>query len=158
MIADSKVVSIHYHLTSDSGEVLDSSRGREPLLYLHGHNNIIPGLENALTGKVAGDKLDVSVAPEEGYGLVQEGLFQDVPRSSFPEDIEITVGQEFTAQGAQGPLRVVVSKVEGDTVTVDANHPLAGQTLNFAVEILEVRDATEQELSHGHVHAGGHDH
>ena len=158
MIANNKVVSIHYHLTNDDGEVLDSSRGKEPLLYLQGRGNIIPGLENALIGKTVGDKLDVVVSPEQGYGEVNETLLQQVPKSAFPADHEIQIGQTFTAQGANGPFQVEVTKIEEETVTVDANHPLAGVTLNFAVEVVEVRDATEQELAHGHVHAGGHDH
>lgn len=158
MIEKDKVVSINYHLTNNDGEVLDSSQGKEPLLYLHGNGNIIPGLENALDGKVPGDKLDVLVEPGEGYGEVDEALLQQVLKEAFPADHQVEVGQTFTAQGQNGPFQVEVTKVEEETVTVDANHPLAGVTLNFAVEVLEVRDATEQELAHGHVHAGGHDH
>lgn len=159
MIAKNSVVSIHYHLVNSKGEVIDSSKGKDPLLYLHGFGNIIPGLENALEGKQAGDSLEVSVPPEQGYGLVDEALLQQVPVSAFPAGHKVEVGQTFTAQGQEGPFQVEVTKIEEDTVTVDANHPLAGETLNFSVEIVEVRDASEEELAHGHVHGpGGHHH
>lgn len=158
-IANQRVVYIHYTLTNDAGEVLDSSRGAEPLAYLQGGGNIIPGLENALVGKTAGDKLVVKVAPAEGYGERNEQLVQNVPRRAFQGIKDIQPGMSFTAQGSGGPMRVVVTRVVGDMVTVDGNHPLAGENLTFDVEITEVRTATEEELSHGHVHgAGGHHH
>lgn len=158
-IANQRVVYIHYTLTNDAGEVLDSSRGAEPLAYLQGGGNIIPGLENALVGKTAGDKLVVKVAAAEGYGERNEQLVQNVPRRAFQGIKDIQPGMSFTAQGNGGPMRVVVTRVIGDMVTVDGNHPLAGENLTFDVEITEVRAATEEELSHGHVHgAGGHHH
>lgn len=158
-ISDKKVVSIHYTLTNDAGEVIDSSEGREPLPYLAGAGNIIPGLENALNGKSAGDKLEVSVTPEEGYGERHEQMIQEVPRSAFEGVDDIQVGMHFQAQSDHGPVSVVVTALTDDTVTVDGNHPLAGENLNFAVEVMEVRDATEEELEHGHVHGpGGHQH
>ncbi|MGV6807793.1 MAG: FKBP-type peptidyl-prolyl cis-trans isomerase [bacterium] len=157
MIAKNKVVEIHYHLTNNDGEVIDSSRGKEPLPYLHGAGNIIPGLENALEGKTEGDSLDVVVQPAEGYGEVQPELLQKVPANAFPEGHQLEVGQTFTAQGQDGPFEVTVAEIGDDVVTVDANHPLAGVTLNFAVEVVSVRDATEEEVSHGHVH-GPHGH
>lgn len=158
-IANQRVVYIHYTLTNDAGEVLDSSRDAEPLAYLHGGGNIIPGLENALAGKSAGDKLVVKVAPAEGYGERNEQLVQNVPRRAFQGIKDIQPGMSFTAQGNGGPMRVVVTRVVGDMVTVDGNHPLAGENLTFDVEVTEVRTATEEELSHGHVHgAGGHHH
>ena len=158
-VADNHVVSIHYTLTGDDGVVIDSSRGREPLAYLHGAGNIVPGLEKKLTGRAPGDKLDVVVAPEEGYGVRHEGLVQTLPRTAFHGVDTIEPGMQFTAQGNRGPLEVTVTKVDADNVTIDGNHPLAGQALNFAVEIVDVREASKEELSHGHVHgAGGHHH
>jgi FKBP-type peptidyl-prolyl cis-trans isomerase SlyD len=158
-IAEDKVVSIHYTLTDSAGTVLDSSSGSEPLLYLHGAGNIIPGLENALEGKESGDKLSVTVEPSEGYGERDERLVQAVPRSAFKGVEQLAPGMQFQAQGPQGTRLVVVTQVATDVVTVDANHPLAGQTLHFEVEIAEVRDATREELEHGHVHGpGGHHH
>jgi FKBP-type peptidyl-prolyl cis-trans isomerase SlyD len=158
-IAQDSVVSIHYTLKDDAGQVLDSSSGGEPMAYLHGFGNIIPGLENALEGRGAGDKLDVTVAPEHGYGERDDRLVQDVPRSAFRGVADIAPGMQFQAQGPQGVRVVTVTKVEQETVTVDANHPLAGQTLHFAVEVTEVREASAEELEHGHVHgAHGHHH
>ena len=161
MLVDAdKVVLIHYTLTDDSGEVLDTSSGREPLAYLHGKGNIIPGLESALMGKKAGEKLNVQVEPAEGYGERDEQLVQDVPRQAFENVGEVNPGMQFQAQTPQGQTRIVtVTQVADDVVTVDANHPLAGARLTFDVEITEVRDATAEELAHGHVHGpGGHDH
>lgn len=158
-IAHEKVVSIHYTLTSSEGTVLDSSSGSQPLAYLHGFGNIIPGLESALEGKTTGDKLSVTVEPEQGYGSRDERLVQAVPRSAFQGVDDIAPGMQFQAQGPQGTRLVVVTQVAEDVVTVDANHPLAGQTLHFDVEVSEVRDATAEELEHGHVHGpGGHHH
>ena len=154
-ITQDKVVLFHYTLTNDAGEVLDSSAGGAPLAYLHGQGNIVAGLEKALDGRSAGDKLAVRVEPAEGYGVREAGLVKRVPRRSF-----IKPGMQFEAQLERGQRRVVtVTAVKGDMVTVDGNHPLAGQNLNFEVEITEVRDATAEELAHGHVHGpGGHHH
>jgi FKBP-type peptidyl-prolyl cis-trans isomerase SlyD len=158
-IAQDVVVSIHYTLTNDKGETLDSSAGGEPLAYLQGHGNLIPGLENALNGKQAGDKLTVQVSPAEGYGEYDKNLVQRVPRRSFRGIADVRVGMQFQMQAEQGPRAVTVTQVIGDMVTVDGNHELAGQTLNFDVEIVEVRTATQEELEHGHVHGpGGHHH
>jgi FKBP-type peptidyl-prolyl cis-trans isomerase SlyD len=158
-IARNKVVAIHYTLRDEQGTVIDSSSGRGPLAYLHGKGNIIPGLEQALAGKSAGDTLDVTVAPEQGYGVRDERLVQIVPRSRFPEGAEIAPGMQLRASGQQGPRVVTVMKVERDFVTVDGNHPLAGRTLHFSVEVAEVRKATHEEVAHGHVHGpGGHHH
>jgi FKBP-type peptidyl-prolyl cis-trans isomerase SlyD len=154
-IAQNSVVAFHYTLTNDAGEVLDSSEGRQPLTYLHGAGNIIPGLEKQLEGREAGEKLNVSVAPEEGYGEVQPQLVQEVPRDAFQGVEAVEPGMQFQAQTQGGPLMVTVTKVEGDTVTVDGNHPLAGQKLNFDVEISTVRDASQEEIEHGHVHGEG---
>lgn len=158
-IADNAVVSMHYTLTDDEGTVIDSSAGSEPLTFMQGHQNIIPGLEKALVGKAAGDKLTVRVEPEEGYGEYDVEMLQQVPREMFQGIDNIEPGMTFQAQDPSGYVQTVeVKLVEGDVVTVDANHPLAGVTLNFDVEIVEVRAATAQELDHGHVHAHGHDH
>ncbi|CAM3450245.1 FKBP-type peptidyl-prolyl cis-trans isomerase [Halomonas lysinitropha] len=158
-IGQNSVVAFHYTLTNDEGEVLDSSEGREPLTYLHGAGNIIPGLEKQLEGRGTGDKLQAKVSPEEGYGEVQAQLVQEVPRDAFQGVESVEPGMQFQAQTEGGPLMVTVTKVEGDTVTVDGNHPLAGQPLNFDVEIAEVREASEEEVEHGHVHGeGGHEH
>lgn len=154
-IAQNSVVAFHYTLTNDAGEVLDSSEGREPLTYLHGAGNIIPGLEKELEGRQAGDKLNATVAPSEGYGEKQEQLVQEVPRDAFQGVESVEPGMQFQAQTQGGPLMVTVTGVEGDTVTVDGNHPLAGQTLNFAVEIASVREASQEEVEHGHVHGEG---
>ena len=158
-ISQDMVVSIHYTLKNDAGDVLDTSSGRDPLAYLHGNNNIIPGLEKALEGKAAGDSVQVSVEPGEGYGERQEGLVQDVPREAFQGIDDIKPGMQFQAQGPQGPVLVTVTSVADETVTVDGNHPLAGETLHFDVEVAEVREATDEEMEHGHVHGpGGHEH
>ena len=158
-VADRHVVYIHYTLTNDGGEVLDSSRGGDPLAFLYGAGNIIRGLEKALDGKTAGETLNVRVEPDEAYGVRDERLVQEVPRSAFQGVDQIQPGMAFHAQSSQGPMRVVVTAVTDDTVTVDGNHPLAGEPLTFDVEITEVRPATEEELTHGHVHGpGGHQH
>ncbi|MCE8001316.1 FKBP-type peptidyl-prolyl cis-trans isomerase [Billgrantia ethanolica] len=154
-IAQNSVVAFHYTLTNDAGEVLDSSEGRQPLTYLHGAGNIIPGLEKQLEGREAGEKLNVTVAPEEGYGEVQPQLVQEVPRDAFQGVEAVEPGMQFQAQTQGGPLMVTVTKIEGDTVTVDGNHPLAGQKLNFDVEIATVREASQEEIEHGHVHGEG---
>ena len=157
-IGKHSVVSIDYTLTGADGEVLDSSQGREPLAYIHGTGSIVVGLEEALEGKEKGAVVKVSVPPAKGYGERQEALSQKVPRDMF--DIkEIEPGMRFHAEGEHGTHVVTVMAVDDEHVTVDANHPLAGQTLNFDVTVVDVRPATEQELSHGHVHgAHGHDH
>lgn len=159
LVAADKVVLIHYTLKNGEGKVLDSSSGGEPLAYIHGHGNLIPGLEKELEGKGTGDKLNVSVAPAEGYGERDAGLVQRVPRRSFG-GASVKPGMQFQAQTSSGETRIAtVKSVQGDMVTVDMNHALAGEHLHFQVEITEVRDATEEELSHGHVHGpGGHHH
>ncbi len=158
-IADRCVAQFHYTLTNDQGEVLDSSSGHEPLTYLHGKGNIVPGLEKEMTGKQVGDKFKVSVSPAEGYGLQMPELIQTVPRDAFQGVAEIQVGMRFQAQTEQGAVMVRVTQVTADAVTVDGNHELAGQTLHFEIEIVEVRDASVEEVLHGHVHGpGGHHH
>ena len=158
-IADGRVAAIHYTLTNDAGEVIDKSAADAPLSYLQGAGNIIPGLEQALAGRKTGDSLTADIAPEHGYGPRHDGLIQVVPRSAFEGVDSVQPGMQFEARTAQGPLMVTVTKVDTEEVTVDGNHPLAGQNLNFAVEVMDVRDASVEELAHGHVHgAGGHEH
>ena len=158
-IALNTVVSMHYTLTGEDGEVLDSSEGQGPLVFLSGTKNIIDGLDKALQGKQAGDKVSVTVAPEEAYGEVYQEMIQEVPRENFQGVDEIEVGMQFMAQTPGGQQPVVVIAVADDNVTLDGNHPLAGKTLNFDVEIADVRAATQEELDHGHVHGeGGHHH
>ncbi len=159
VIEPQKVVTLNYTLKDSDGNVLDESNDGN-FTYLHGANNIIPGLESALNGKQPGETVDVSVAPEEGYGERDPTKLQAVPRDMFPADAEIASGMQFHAQGPNGEVLVVtVVDVTGDEVTVDGNHPLAGVELNFAVEVLDVRDASREELEHGHVHGpGGHEH
>jgi FKBP-type peptidyl-prolyl cis-trans isomerase SlyD len=159
LIARNKVVLIDYTLTDDQQQVLDRSAAGEPLAYLHGASNIIPGLESALEGKRAGDQLSVRVAASEAYGERDERLVQQVPREMFEDSQEIQVGMQFHSGDDDGNVTIVtVTSLTDDTVTVDANHPLAGVQLNFAVTIVEVRDATADEMTHGHVHGPGDHH
>lgn len=152
-IGENCVVSFHYTLTNSDGETLDSSKGREPLKYLHGARNIVPGLEKALEGKSAGEKLTVEVQPDEAYGHVNPELVQKVPRAAFEGAPEIKAGMQFQAQGPTGEVQIItVKEVADDEVTVDANHPLAGEVLHFDIAVEDVREATEDEISHGHVH------
>jgi FKBP-type peptidyl-prolyl cis-trans isomerase SlyD len=158
-VSAQKVVSIHYTLTNDDGEVIDSSEGQAPLAYIHGEGNIIPGLEDALAGKSAGDTLKVSIPPEQGYGLRDEDLIQAVPKQAFHGVDEIQPGMQFHAESPDGGQLVTVVDIQDDMVILDGNHPMSGLTLNFDVQVTEVREATEEELEHGHVHGpGGHHH
>ena len=158
-IALNTVAAFHYTLTDDQGQVVDSSDGREPLTYLHGTGQIVPGLETQMEGHGVGDKFTVDVTPEEGYGAHHDELIQEVAKDSFQGVEDIQPGMQFQGRGPQGEINVTVTRVEGNTVYIDGNHPLAGKTLHFAVEIAEVRAATAAELEHGHVHgAGGHHH
>lgn len=151
-IKDNSAVSFHYTLTDDDGQQLDSSAGKEPLAYLHGAGNIIPGLENALTGKAIGDNMTVAVSAAEGYGEVQSELIQEVPREAFQGVDSIEVGMQFEAQTGQGgSVPVTVTAVTDELVTVDGNHPLAGKNLTFEVSIEDIRDATAEELEQGHI-------
>lgn len=149
-ITDGRVATIHYTLTNDAGDVVDKSAPDAPLSYLHGAGNIVPGLEKALSGKQVGDSLKAEVPPEQGYGPRHDGMVQQVPRTAFP-DVEVKPGMQFEARTERGPLLVTVTGMDEENVTVDGNHPLAGKTLNFAVEVANVREATEQEANNGHV-------
>jgi FKBP-type peptidyl-prolyl cis-trans isomerase SlyD len=157
--ASGTIVTMHYTLSDDTGQILDSSQGNEPLTYLHGHGNIIPGLERALEGKEVGHKSQVTVVPAEGYGEVTQEAIVEAPREHFPDDAKLAVGQRVYADGPNGQLTLTVVRMTDTGVVLDANHPLAGKTLHFDVEITEVRNATQEELAHGHVHGpGGHHH
>jgi FKBP-type peptidyl-prolyl cis-trans isomerase SlyD len=157
-IGKEKVVSIHYTLKDNEGTTLDSSVGDQPLLYIHGIGNLIPGMEEGLDGKVKGDKVEIKVSPEKGYGVRDERMIQKMPRSAFG-DQKVEVGMQFNAGTKNGQQVVTVTKVEMDGITIDGNHALAGVDLNFSVEVLDVRDASKDELAHGHVHGpGGHHH
>jgi FKBP-type peptidyl-prolyl cis-trans isomerase SlyD len=158
-ISTGKVVSIDYTLTDDQKHVIDSSEGGEPLTYLHGVGQLIPGLEKELEGKTSGDHLDVTIAPADGYGERDDAKLKVVPRTAIQGVGDLEIGMQLQASTAHGHQVVTITKVEGDDVTLDANHPLAGATLHFDVTIREVRDATTEELDHGHVHGpGGHHH
>jgi len=153
------VATFEYKLTKDDGELLDSSEGSEPLVYVHGTGSILPGLETQLEGKAAGDTLQVRLAPEDAYGEHDAGMVHEVERGQLPPDVEVTEGMQFHAESEDGVHILTVLSVEGDTVKMDANHPLAGVALNFDVKVVEVRAATAEELEHGHVHGpGGHEH
>ena len=153
-ICDHAAVAIHYTLTNAEGEVLDSSEGQDPLTYLHGTGGVIPGLEGALLNKSAGDQFTAVIEPDDAYGAVDPSLVQVVPRSAFAGVESIEAGMRFTASDEQGQQQsVAIAAVNGDEITVDGNHPLAGETLHFEVEVVSVRAATEEEISHGHVHS-----
>ena len=159
MIEDKKVITLEYQVTDEKGEVIDTSEGQEPLVYLHGAQNIISGLENALTGKNLSDTFEVKVEPKDGYGEYKEEMVQVVPLSSFEGVEKVEPGMVFTAQTQGGPVQLMVTGVEEEYITVVPNHPLSGKTLGFSGKIIDIRDATEEELEHGHVHgAGGHQH
>ncbi len=158
-IANDKVVMIHYTLTNDEGDLLDSSKDQDPLAYLHGFGNIIPGLEKTLTGRSIGDTFKIEIAPEDGYGVRDNEMVQSVPRSAFEGVDDIEPGMQFQAQSPDGIQLVTVIDIDGDEVILDGNHPMAGITLHFDVEVTDIREATREELEHGHVHgAGGHHH
>ena len=158
VIANDLVVSFNYKLTNAEGETLDQSQG-EPLVYLHGAGNIIPGLEKALLGKTVGDKFTVTVPAAEAYGEYNADLVQEVPKQMFQGVENIEAGMQFQAQTDDGVQIVTVKSVEGENIIVDANFPLAGQDLTFDVDVVAIREASAEELEHGHVHgAGGHHH
>ncbi len=143
------LVHIDYTLTNNEGQVLDSSEGKQPLAYIHGHGNIIPGLEQAIEGKCKGDELSVIVPAADAYGEHREDLVQEVPKDAFAGVDNVEPGMRFNAETNQGQIAVTVTNVTTDTVTVDANHELAGQELNFVVKVQDVREATEEELAAG---------
>lgn len=159
-IAKHSVVTINYRLKDSEGNVLDSSEGGEPLVYLHGVGNLVPGLEKALEGKSKGDSISVAVSPDEGYGERNLDLIQEVPRDRFEDSDNVEVGMQFQARTSAGGVRVFrVLGVTEDSIRVDGNHELAGETLHFDVEVVDVRAANAEEIQHGHAHGpGGHHH
>ena len=154
VVSEGKVVVFHYTLTDDDGEQIESSRDKgQPLPYLHGSNSIVPGLEQAMDGKEAGDEFVADLDPEDAYGQRHEEGESQVGRSEFPDDVELFEGMAFTAEGPDGSeIPLWITEIDGDDITVDPNHPLAGETLHFDVEIIDVRDATDEEIQHGHAH------
>ena len=160
MIKKASVVSLSYILKNENGEELDRFETANPLAYMHGHGQIVPGLENVLEGLAIGDKKEVTVTPQEGYGEVQPQLKMKVSRNKLPADVNIERGMQFSSKMEDGrEIPFTVQAIEDGAVMLDGNHPLAGETLHFSVEVVEVRLATAEELQHGHVHgAGGHHH
>jgi FKBP-type peptidyl-prolyl cis-trans isomerase SlyD len=160
-ITENKVVLIHFTLKDSAGETLDSSEGREPLAFIQGIGNIIVGLEEALAGKAIGDKVSATIEPEKAYGVRVDENVHIVPLSSFQADGDekLVEGMQVRVETNEGVSIADVAKIDGEEVTLDLNHPLAGETLFFDVEIIDVREATKQELEHGHAHGpGGHHH
>jgi FKBP-type peptidyl-prolyl cis-trans isomerase SlyD len=158
-VSENTVVAIEYTLKNDAGDVLDSSVGHAPLTYLHGHHNIISGLENPMLGKKVGDTFTVTIPPEEAYGLRDDSMTQVVPRHLFQGVDEIVPGMKFHAEAEHGVNVVTVIDVKGDQVHLDANHELAGETLHFDVVVQAIRAATDEEIEHGHAHGpDGHHH
>jgi len=159
LVSRHAVVTIDYTLTAPDGEVLDTSSGGDPLAYVHGTEALVPGLEAELEGKKKGDRFDVHVDPDQAYGARDERLVHQVERSQLPPNVEIEPGLQLRAEHADGALIVTVVRIEGERVTLDGNHPLAGVRLHFTGEVRDVRAATPEELAHGHVHGpGGHHH
>jgi len=159
-VADDHVVLFHYVLKDDEGQVLDAS-GEHPMVYLHGHSNIVPGLEKQLVGKAVGDEISATVPPEEAYGAYRDDAFQKVPRKEMPKDMDIQVGMPLHFRASDGRIAMLfVTEVQGAWVTVTSNHPLAGKTLHFEVVISSIREATQDEVAHGHAHGpdGQHHH
>ena len=151
-IQENSVVGMHYTLKNGTGEILDSSEGSEPLHFLYGSGSIVAGLESALIGKTIGEKIDVTVEPEDGYGIRRDGLRQEMPLSAFEGIDDVQVGMYFQIEREDAPMTMRIVAIDGDTVTVDGNHELAGVRLHFSVSIESVRDATPEEIDHGHVH------
>jgi FKBP-type peptidyl-prolyl cis-trans isomerase SlyD len=148
-------VSFHYTLSNAQGEELESTRDRQPMTYLHGARNIIPGLEKALVGKVTGDRFQVTIEPADAYGERKPGNIQRIPAKHFRDAKRLEPGQLVSIRTRRGPMQASVVKVGRFNVDVDANHPLSGQSLTFDVEVTAIRDATGEEISHGHVHGAG---
>ncbi|BCE02532.1 FKBP-type peptidyl-prolyl cis-trans isomerase [Marinicellulosiphila megalodicopiae] len=158
-IANNSAVAFHYTLKNDEGEVVDTSEGQAPLAYLHGAANIVPGLENALEGLEAGAAFEVSIDAKDGYGDINPELIHSVTREQLQGVEDLEVGMMFTAQNGDQVAHFTVTEIEGDDITVDGNHPMAGRNLHFSGTVETVREATEEELAHKHIHGeGGHQH
>jgi len=160
VVAESLVVSLDYELKLDNDQIIDYSEENEPLEYLHGYKNIIPGLENELTGMAVGDEKKVTVTPEKGYGLRDPESVAEYPRESFPESLNLEVGEPIAMRDSESgeSFQAYITEINPERVMLDFNHPLAGETLHFKVKIAGLREPTSEELSHGHVHHAGHDH
>lgn len=154
-IENEKVALFHFELKNEKGETIDSSEGQAPLGYIHGQNNLMPGLEKAMAGHKKGDKFNVNLDPEDAFGPRQEDLIKEVPLNEFENPQELKPGTNLQVHSPQGEQIVTVVEVLADSVRVDFNHPFAGQSLRFDIEVVEVRDATPDELSHGHLHGEG---
>ncbi|NRB39660.1 MAG: peptidylprolyl isomerase [Pseudomonadales bacterium] len=150
-VENDHVISVHYTLTEVDGDLLDSSEGQEPLIFIAGHGNIIAGLEEALIGKEMGDEIDITIKPEDAYGPIQEEAIHAIPLTAFEDVEDLEVGMRFHLQSDQGPAPVTVTHIEDGMVTIDPHHPFAGKTLHFLVHIADIRKATEAELQNGHV-------
>lgn len=158
-VSKHKVVTLNYTLKNNEGIILDTSEGREPLVYLHGVGSLIPGLENKLEGKAAGESMNIIIQPEDAYGKRNDNLVRIVEKSGFQGDEEMQEGMRVQLETDQGPAIAVITKIEGEEVTLDLNHPLADMELHFDIELVDIRDANPEEISHGHVHGpGGHHH
>ena len=158
-IEKNSVVSIEYTLKSDDGKIIDSNKGRGPLEYMQGHGNLIPGLEKELLGKKVGDTFNVVIPPEEAYGIQSDKLTQVIKKEQFQNSEEVKVGAQFQVQSGEEVRIATVTSIDKEDVTLDLNHPLAGQTLHFDVEVKNIREASAEELDHGHVHGEhGHQH
>ena len=159
VIEKNKAVTIHYTLKDKEGQVIDSSEGKTPLSYIQGIGNIVVGLEKQLDGKKEGDKLDAKVSPEEGYGLKKDELIRTLPKDQFSDLGDLSIGLNFYIESPQGPVPATIIEITDETISFDMNHSLAGQTLYFSVEVISIREASDEELEHGHVHGpGGHEH
>ncbi|MEQ1529641.1 MAG: peptidylprolyl isomerase [Methylococcales bacterium] len=154
-VADNMAVSIHYTLTNDAGEVIDSSDDGDALVYLHGAGNIISGLESALHGKAQGEKFSVRIEAADAYGDFMDDRVQVISRDMFEGVDNVEVGMQFHADVSSGPGVITVIAVDGEEITIDGNHPLAGVPLTFAVEVVDIRPASQEEISHGHIHGAG---
>ena len=159
-VEQNKVVMMHYKLADKDGNVIDTSEGRAPLAYIHGIGALVPGLENELEGKVKGDKFSAVVSPEDAYGHRDEELVRVVPKSGFQGEEEMQLGMQVQIDtGEKGLAIATLVKIEGDDITLDLNHPLSDTELHFDIEITDIREATDEEVAHGHVHGeGGHQH
>jgi FKBP-type peptidyl-prolyl cis-trans isomerase SlyD len=155
IVEKNKVVSIHYELANDSGELLESTQQQGPMAYVHGGGNILPVLEDALEGKSVRARVRTEVSPAQGYGEYQSELVQSIPLASFPNADQVKVGTQFQLDTSQGPRLATITTVDEDTFTLDMNHPLAGQTLQFDIEVADIRDATVEEIEKGHIHTEG---
>lgn len=158
MVTKNKIISMGYLLKNAEGQELDRADSNKPFSYLHGAQQIVPGLEKALEGMKIGEKKDITVPPEEGYGVENPDLRMVLDRSKFPPEMNLSIGMQFSADMGESQRVFTIKNIEGDQVMVDGNHPLAGQTLHFSVDIISIRDATTEEISHGHSHDGGGHH